>query len=107
MSTEEPNVAPQANQPVAAQLSESDAIRKLGEAREKLMEQLSQIIVGQQQVVEELLISLFSRGHCLLEGVPGLAKTLRRLRVTLWLTVVVAAVTFWVGAGMNAPIVRG
>jgi MoxR-like ATPase len=76
MSTEEPNVAPQANQPVAAQLSESDAIRKLGEAREKLMEQLSQIIVGQQQVVEELLISLFSRGHCLLEGVPGLAKTL-------------------------------
>ena len=33
-------------------------------------------IVGQDQVIEELLISLFSRGHCLLEGVPGLAKTL-------------------------------
>ena len=40
------------------------------------MEQLSQVIVGQTQVIEELLISLFSRGHCLLEGVPGLAKTL-------------------------------
>ena len=52
------------------------AINKLGEAREKIIEQLSQVIVGQQQVIEELLISLFSRGHCLLEGVPGLAKTL-------------------------------
>ncbi len=55
---------------------DSAAIRKLGEAREKILGQLSQVIVGQQQVIEELLISLFSRGHCLLEGVPGLAKTL-------------------------------
>src|SRR5215204_3754326 len=52
------------------------AIRKLGNAREKILEQLGQVIVGQNQVIEELLISLFSRGHCLLEGVPGLAKTL-------------------------------
>src|SRR4051794_1507910 len=52
------------------------AIRKLGDAREKILQQLSQVIVGQHQVIEELLISLFSRGHCLLEGVPGLAKTL-------------------------------
>ena len=52
------------------------ATRKLGEAREKIMSQLSQVIVGQQHVIEELLISMFSRGHCLLEGVPGLAKTL-------------------------------
>ncbi|MBW3599338.1 MAG: MoxR family ATPase [Planctomycetes bacterium] len=54
----------------------STAIRKLGEARERILDQLSQVIVGQRDVVEELLISLFSRGHCLLEGVPGLAKTL-------------------------------
>ncbi len=54
----------------------SSAIRKLGEARERILDQLSQVIVGQQDVIEELLISLFSRGHCLLEGVPGLAKTL-------------------------------
>jgi MoxR-like ATPase len=54
----------------------SAAIRKLGEAREKVVAQLSQVIVGQEHVIEELLISLFSRGHCLLEGVPGLAKTL-------------------------------
>jgi len=52
------------------------AIEKLGSARNKIQEQLSQVIVGQHQVIEELLISLFSRGHCLLEGVPGLAKTL-------------------------------
>jgi len=57
-------------------LVDSSAIDKLTEARRRIMEQLSQVIVGQQQVVEELLICLFSRGHCLLEGVPGLAKTL-------------------------------
>jgi MoxR-like ATPase len=56
--------------------ADSAAIRKLNEAREKILHQLSQVIVGQNQVIEELLISLFSRSHCLLEGVPGLAKTL-------------------------------
>ncbi|MFW6169255.1 MAG: AAA family ATPase [Planctomycetota bacterium] len=55
---------------------DAGAIGKLEAAREKILSQLSQVIVGQDQVVEELLISLFSRGHCLLEGVPGLAKTL-------------------------------
>lgn len=63
-------------QPSDAALNESSAVRKLGEARTKILGQLSQVIVGQQEVIEELLISLFSRGHCLLEGVPGLAKTL-------------------------------
>ncbi len=52
------------------------AISRLGEAREKIASQLARIIVGQEDVIEELLITLFSRGHCLLEGVPGLAKTL-------------------------------
>jgi MoxR-like ATPase len=52
------------------------AVGKLGDARRRIVEQLSQVIVGQADVVEELLISVFSRGHCLLEGVPGLAKTL-------------------------------
>ena len=42
------------------------------------------MIVGQQAVLEELLIAIFCRGHCLLVGVPGLAKTLliRTLRAT-------------------------
>ena len=51
-------------------------VSKLQKAKESILEQLSQVIVGQTDVIEELLISAFSRGHCLLEGVPGLAKTL-------------------------------
>ncbi|MDR1923068.1 MAG: MoxR family ATPase [Planctomycetaceae bacterium] len=57
-------------------MSDDSIISKLRDAREKVLEQLSQVIVGQTDVVDELLISIFSRGHCLLEGVPGLAKTL-------------------------------
>ena len=49
---------------------------RLVKARESIRRQLSQVIVGQESVVEEVLIALFSRGHCLLQGVPGLAKTL-------------------------------
>ncbi len=52
------------------------AIDRLQAARQRIMEQLGQVVVGQTEVIEELLISLFSRGHCMLEGVPGLAKTL-------------------------------
>src|ERR1700748_1034100 len=55
---------------------DASAIEKLDTARRKIMDQLAQVIVGQDLVIEELLICLFSRGHCLLEGVPGLAKTL-------------------------------
>ncbi|MBI4425913.1 MAG: MoxR family ATPase [Elusimicrobia bacterium] len=41
-----------------------------------MLEQLQRVIVGQERVMQELLIALFARGHCLLVGVPGLAKTL-------------------------------
>jgi MoxR-like ATPase len=44
--------------------------------RETLNKELAKVIVGQDRVIEEILIALFSGGHCLLEGVPGLAKTL-------------------------------
>src|SRR5262245_65490866 len=53
-----------------------DAIRKLRAAFNEIKAQMAKVIVGQDQVIEELLIALFSRGHCILEGVPGLAKTL-------------------------------
>ncbi len=53
-----------------------EAIDLLKSAREQILSELSQVIVGQQEVVDQILISMFSRGHCLLEGVPGLAKTL-------------------------------
>jgi MoxR-like ATPase len=59
-------------------LAENDleAVRKLRDAFQEIKNQLRRVIVGQDRVIEELLIALFSRGHCILEGVPGLAKTL-------------------------------
>jgi MoxR-like ATPase len=52
------------------------SVQELNEAYRLITEQLSRVIVGQQQVIEELLVAMFARGHCLLVGVPGLAKTL-------------------------------
>ena len=52
------------------------AVEKLGQAHQKLVDQIGRVIVGQRQVIDELLISLLCNGHCLLVGVPGLAKTL-------------------------------
>ena len=49
---------------------------RLREARAAILDRLGRVIVGQQGTVEEVLIALFARGHCLLQGVPGLAKTL-------------------------------
>ncbi|QDT68899.1 ATPase RavA [Planctomycetes bacterium MalM25] len=59
-------------------LPDSDlaAIQQLGDTHRRLTAELGKVIVGQQDVIEQLLIALFSRGHCVLEGVPGLAKTL-------------------------------
>jgi len=51
-------------------------VQELNEAFRRITGELSKVIVGQQQVIEELLIAMFARGHCLLVGVPGLAKTL-------------------------------
>ena len=56
--------------------SSDSAVERLHAARDAILSQLARVIVGQEEVIEQLLISLFSRGHCLLEGVPGLAKTL-------------------------------
>jgi MoxR-like ATPase len=53
-----------------------EAVKKLQSGFDNIKKQLARIIVGQDEVIEELLIALFSRGHCMLEGVPGLAKTL-------------------------------
>src|SRR5438034_10771039 len=53
-----------------------EAVRRLRDGFNEIKRQLARVIVGQDKVIEELLIALFSRGHCILEGVPGLAKTL-------------------------------
>jgi MoxR-like ATPase len=64
--------------PAGAPIGKDDleSIRKLRDGFDQIKKELARVIVGQDQVIEELLIALFSRGHCILEGVPGLAKTL-------------------------------
>ena len=65
-------------EPVTPTLPDDDvaAIDRLGAIYKELSSELSKMIIGQQRVVELLSIALFSRGHALLMGVPGLAKTL-------------------------------
>ena len=53
-----------------------EAVEFLKEARQTLIKEIEQVIVGQHEVIDQLLTALFSKGHCLLIGVPGLAKTL-------------------------------
>jgi MoxR-like ATPase len=53
-----------------------ETAKYLGEAARLLQKELSKVIVGQTSVIEEILIAIFARGHCLMQGVPGLAKTL-------------------------------
>jgi MoxR-like ATPase len=52
------------------------AIERLNDGYRRIRKEMSKAIVGQERVLEELLIAIFARGHCLLVGVPGLAKTL-------------------------------
>src|SRR5258706_2334207 len=61
---------------IAATTDDLAAIAKLGEARSKLKSEIAKVIVGQETIVDDLLTAIFSRGHCLMIGVPGLAKTL-------------------------------
>ncbi len=72
MSSDSPGSTP------SADLSQQDreALAKVKEAHGNLRRELSKVIVGQDEVIEQLLVAIFSQGHCLLEGVPGLAKTL-------------------------------
>jgi len=56
--------------------SDVEAVKKLGEAREQILTELRKTIVGMEEVIDEALIAIFAKGHVLLEGVPGLAKTL-------------------------------
>ena len=53
-----------------------ETVKALNEAYEKMTEQLGRVIVGQKEVIEQVLVAIFCRGHALLVGVPGLAKTL-------------------------------
>ena len=61
--------------PIESQDDVADA-GKLVEACQRIRDQVGRVVVGQEEVIEQLLIAILARGHCLLEGVPGLAKTL-------------------------------
>lgn len=58
------------------QSADLQAVEKLKDARQKIKEEVGKVIIGQNLVIDQLLIALLSNGHCLLVGVPGLAKTL-------------------------------
>ena len=52
-----------------------EQVKKLQEAYKKITEEVAKFIVGQEEVIEQVMIAVLAKGHCLLEGVPGLAKT--------------------------------
>src|SRR4249919_3769494 len=52
------------------------AVQRCEKAYNRLRDELSKVIIGQSDVIEQVLVAMFARGHALLEGVPGLAKTL-------------------------------
>ncbi|HAV63385.1 MAG TPA: AAA family ATPase, partial [Verrucomicrobiales bacterium] len=62
--------------PPSANAIEADLVRKLSACHSQIQKELGKVIVGQREVVEQILIALFAGGHCLITGAPGLAKTL-------------------------------
>jgi MoxR-like ATPase len=71
-------MAPESAAPASARMADEDlrAIEHLKTARQSIKAELSKVIIGQERVVDEILMSVFTRSHALLVGVPGLAKTL-------------------------------
>jgi len=59
-----------------SQIADKQAVEQIISGRAKIAAELSKVIIGQHEVIEELLIALFAGGHCLITGAPGLAKTL-------------------------------
>jgi MoxR-like ATPase len=75
----EKSFAPQRNTrgpPVSATDKFTDYLNQFSADRAAMLEQLRRVVVGQSEVIEQVLAAIFTRGHCLLVGVPGLAKTL-------------------------------
>jgi MoxR-like ATPase len=62
--------------PAAAQNLNVEAIQRLARQRQSLVDQLARVIIGQRQVIDDVLLTIFCGGHALIVGVPGLAKTL-------------------------------
>jgi MoxR-like ATPase len=62
--------------PASATLTDEEAVAMLAGARKRIMDEVAKVIVGQQEVVDQMLVALLAGGHCLITGAPGLAKTL-------------------------------
>ena len=62
--------------PSHSKTSPEEAVQRVQRTGELLRREVHKVIIGQEQMIEEMLICLFARGHCLTIGVPGLAKTL-------------------------------
>jgi MoxR-like ATPase len=58
------------------EMDDAAALAKLGKARDTIVTEVRKVIVGMEDVIDEMMIAVFARGHCLLVGVPGLAKTM-------------------------------
>jgi MoxR-like ATPase len=56
--------------------SDAAAVKEIAKNRQDIIHEINKVIIGQEDVIDQLLIALFSKGHCLFVGVPGLAKTL-------------------------------
>jgi MoxR-like ATPase len=67
---------PEARPQVPSPAQSEEVIAQFKEARERVLGEIGKVIVGQHEVLNQILVALFARGHCLLIGVPGLAKTL-------------------------------
>lgn len=76
MQTAEKTTELQQAMKIVEGMNDVDAVKALKEAREALEKEIGKVIIGQHAIIAELIIALFSRGHCLLIGIPGLAKTL-------------------------------
>lgn len=74
MATTIPSNTPAA--PLAKPRSLGDVLQEFSQHRRVMQEELQKVIVGQAEVIEQIFAAIFTRGHCLLVGVPGLAKTL-------------------------------
>ncbi len=58
------------------QINPEEAVRRISQAREAIVNEIHKVIIGQDEMIEQMLICIFARGNCLTIGVPGLAKTL-------------------------------
>jgi MoxR-like ATPase len=65
-----------ANEATTVEKADLKAVEELAQAREQIRAEIAKVIIGQEEVIDQMLIALFCRGHCLFVGVPGLAKTL-------------------------------